>query len=56
MKASAVHPDQSRPWKNSFFRLPKNPSQAALSGEWPLRDMDLASPWRPHMAFHPGQR
>ena len=37
MNSSALQPDQSLPWKNSTFSLPKKPSQAALSGEWPLR-------------------
>lgn len=44
MNPSAVTPDQSRPKKNSTLSLPKKPSQAALSGEWPLRDIDLVTP------------
>lgn len=36
MNSSIVTPDQSRPWKNSVFNLPKKPSHLALSGAAPL--------------------
>ena len=42
-KASQVTPAHSRPWKNSCFRVPKKPSALALSGQAPLRDMDLVA-------------
>ena len=56
MKASAVQPDQSLPWKSSTFSLPKKPSQAALPGEWPLRDIDLVTPAAAHALTQSGVR
>lgn len=56
MKASAVHPRQSRPWKNSTLSLPKKPSHAALSGECPLRDIDLVTPAASQAATQSGVR
>ena len=54
--SSALTPRQSLQWKNSFLSLPKNPSQAALSGLQPLRDIDRATPFSSQIRFHPGHR
>ena len=42
--SSAETPDQSLPWKSSFFSLPKNPSIAALSAHLPFLDIERVRP------------
>ena len=53
---SAETPRQSLPWKNSTLSLPKNPSQAAFSGECPLRYIDLSTPASPQARTQSGVR
>ena len=49
-------PDQSLPQDISVFVVPKKPSILELSGEHPLRDIDLVTPASSHMAARPGRR
>ena len=56
MNSSMLTPLQSWKWKNSFFNLPKSPSQAELSGEHPFFDIDRVIPFSLQILIQPGQR
>ena len=47
---------QSRGWNSLFFSLPKKPSQAALSGEHALRDIERVRFALLILDSQPGQR
>ncbi len=55
-KFSMVVESQSRSKNISVFSRPKKPSQAALSGEHPLRDIERISFASAILASQPGQR
>ena len=53
MNSSVVTPDQSRPWKNSIFNLPKKPSHLALSWLHPFLGIDLTRPFSLQILIQP---
>jgi hypothetical protein len=55
-KSSTVVESQSRAKNISVFSRPKKPSQAALSGEHPLRDIERTSFASVILVSQPGQR
>ena len=55
-KSSMLVESQSRAKNISVFSRPKKPSQAALSGEHPLRDIERTSFASVILVSQPGQR